>query len=197
VHEGFTNYSEGLYTECQQGKEAGARYLVGLRQNVQNDQPVTGPYGVNREGSGDMYYKASNMLHTMRQVIGDDERWRGILRGLNQTFRHQTVTGRMVQEYINRESGINFDKVFEQYLTTTQIPVLEYRISDGTLAYRWANAVPGFDLPVKVALSDSGYETIRPTASWQTVRLRLSNPASFKVDENYYVEPRNVGTAGR
>lgn len=195
VHEGFTNYSEGIYTECQQGKEAGARYLVGSRRNVRNDRPIIARYGVNERGSGDMYYKAGNMLHTIRQVIGDDEKWRTILRGLNATFRHQTVTGRQVQQYVNRRSGIDFDRVFEQYLTTTRIPVLEYRVDGSTLRYRWADVVPGFDMPVKVTLSDAGYELIRPTTEWQTVPLRLVDPRTFRVDENFYVHPRNVGAA--
>ena len=196
VHEGFTAYSEGLYTECQQGKEAGARYIVGVRRNIQNDRPVVGPYGVNRPGSGDMYYKGSNMLHTIRQVVGDDEKWRAVLRGLNTTFRHQTVTGRQVTEYISRQSGIDLSKVFQQYLTTTRIPVLEYRIEGSTLRYRWANVVPGFDMPVRVTLADGAFETIRPTEAWKTAQLRLSSPGAFRVDENFYVTARNVGAAG-
>ena len=192
VHEGFTNYSENLYTECQQGKEAGARYVIGTRASVQNDEPIVPPYGVNAKGSGDMYYKAGNMLHTIRQIVGDDEKWRGILRGLNQTFRRQTVTGRQVQDYVSRQAGVDLSKVFEQYLTTTKIPVLEHRIQGSTLRYRWADVVPGFDMPVKVRLSGTGYQTIRPTTRWQTAPLRLASRADFRVDENYYVIPRDL-----
>ncbi|HEX2094587.1 MAG TPA: M1 family metallopeptidase [Longimicrobiaceae bacterium] len=199
VHEGFTNYSEGIYTECQQGKEAGARYIIGSRRNVQNDRPIVARYGVNERGSGDMYYKAGNMLHTIRQIIGDDERWRSILRGLNTTFRHQVVTGEQVQRYISRRAGIDLGKVFEQYLTTTKIPVLEYRVRGSTLEYRWADVVPGFDMPVKVMLSGNGYTTLRPTTAWKSAPLRLADPRQFRVDENFYVEARNVGggTAAR
>ena len=192
VHESFANYAESLYTECQQGKEAGARYQIGTRANVQNDQPIIPPFGVNAEGSGDMYYKGGNMLHTIRQIVGDDEKWRGILRGLNRTFRHQTVTGMQVREYISRQAGIDLSKVFEQYLTTTKIPVLEYRIEGRTLRYRWADVVPGFDMPVKVRLSATGFTTLRPTASWQTTPFRLANRADFRVDENFYVIPRDL-----
>lgn len=194
VHEGFTNYSEGIYTECRQGKQAGAEYIIGNRRNVQNDRPIVGRYGVHDEGSGDMYDKGGNMIHTIRQLVGDDERWRGILRGLNSEFRHRTVTGRQVQEYINQQSGIDFDRVFEQYLTTAKIPVLEYRIQGSTLTYRWADVVPGFDMPVRVTLSRDGYTLIRPTTEWKTAQVNLPNPAAFRVDENFYVEARNVGT---
>lgn len=47
-----------------------------------------------------MYYKGENMIHTIRQVINDDEKFRQILRGLNKTFYHQTVTTKQVEDYI-------------------------------------------------------------------------------------------------
>lgn len=191
VHEGFTNYSEGLYTECQQGKAAGAAYIIGSRRNIRNDRPIIPAFGVNASGSGDMYYKTGSMLHQMRQIINDDEKWRGILRGLNRTFRHQTVTGRQVEDYINRQSGINFDKVFEQYLTTTRIPALEYRIAGGTLTFRWTNVVPGFAMPVRVTLGGEGFEWIHPTEAWQSVPTRMTDPAGFKVDPDFYVTARS------
>jgi aminopeptidase N len=192
VHESFTHYSESLYTECQQGKEAGAKYIMGTRANVANDEPIIPAFGVNAEGSGDMYYKGGNMLHTIRQIVGDDERWRGILRGLNQTFRHKVVTGRQVQQYISRQAGIDLGNVFQQYLTTTRIPVLEYRIRNDTLRYRWADVVPGFDMPVRVTLSPGVYTLIRPTEAWKTARVTVASPADFKVDENFYVIPHDL-----
>ncbi|MGN6509161.1 MAG: M1 family metallopeptidase [Chitinophaga sp.] len=125
VHESFTNYSETIFTECQYGKDAANAYVQGIRKRIANDIPIIGPYGVNREGSGDMYYKGSNMLHTIRQLIGNDDTFRKILRGLNKTFYHQTVTSTQVEQYINRISGKNFDKVFDQYLRHSQPPVFE------------------------------------------------------------------------
>ncbi len=89
VHEGFTNYSETLYTECEFGKEAGNDYCVGARKNIKNDVPIIGPYGVNKEGSGDMYFKGASLVHTIRQIINDDEKFRVLLRSLNKDFYHQ------------------------------------------------------------------------------------------------------------
>ena len=152
VHEGFANYAEGLYVECLRGKEAGAEYNIGNRKGIRNDRPITPAYGLNREGSGDMYPKGGNMLHTIRQVINDDAKWREILRGLAQNFRHQIVTARQVEDYINQKSGINFDKVFQEYLATTMVPTLEYKIEGATLSYHWVNVVPGFDMPLRVKL---------------------------------------------
>ena len=194
VHEAFANYAEALYTECEYGPQAGAQYVIGVRHNVRNDRPIVGRYGVNDEGSGDMYYKGGNMLHTIRQIIEDDAKWRAILRGLNATFRHQVVTGQQIERYISTHAGIDLSKVFAQYLTTTNIPVLEYHL-DGSLAYRWANVVPGFAMPVRVMLSDSGWTTLHPTERWQTMRLASSHPDSLVVDENFYVEARRADVA--
>ena len=141
---------------------------------------------MNADGSGDRYPKGGNLLHTIRQIVGDDEKWRGILRGLNKTFWHQTVTGAQIEAYISEHAGTDLTKVFDQYLRTTMVPVLEYRIEGNTLHYRWSNVVPGFAMPVRVTLSGSGFSVIRPTEEWKTARLKLARRA-FAVDPNYYV----------
>jgi aminopeptidase N len=194
VHEGFANYSENLFTECQQGREAGSAYVIGSRKNIVNDRPIIGQYGVNREGSKDMYYKGGNLLHTIRQVVGDDAKWRGVLRGLSMTFRHQIVTSRQIEAYISQHAGIDLSKVFDQYLRTTRVPVLEYKIDGSTLRYRWTDVVPGFAMPVRVTLSDSGYALVHPTQAWHKARLRLHRPADFRVDQNFYVAARRAGS---
>jgi aminopeptidase N len=195
VHESFGNYAEGIYTECQLGRTAGAAYVIGTRVGIRNDRPIIPAYGVNAEGSGDKYPKGGNLLHTIRQVIGDDAQWRGILRGLNATFRHQTVTGRQVQEYISRAAGIDFSKVFAQYLTTTMIPAFEYQVEGTTLSYRWANVVAGFDMPVRVNVPGLGTRVLHPTEAWQTMPVPSAQAAELVVDDNYYVTARNVGAA--
>jgi aminopeptidase N len=187
IHEGFATYAEGLYTECQQGKQAGAEYTIGQRRLIRNDVPIIGVYGVNHEGSGDMYDKGGNMLLTIRQLVDDDARWRGILRGLGKTFWHQTVTTRQVEDYISRRSGMNLSKVFDEYLRTTKVPILEYRLEGQKLSYRWNNVVPGFAMPVKVTTSTGSYSWIRPTQNWKTMAVKLSRPEDFRVDENFYV----------
>jgi aminopeptidase N len=191
VHEGFTNYSETLFTECQFGKEAGNDYVIGTRKNIQNDIPIIAPYGVNQEGSGDMYYKSGNMLHTIRQVINNDEKFRQILRGLNKTFYHQTVTTQQIETYISKQAGIDFSKVFDQYLRTIQIPVLEYKLINGSLSFRWANCVPGFNLPLKVSIK--GERWIKPTTQWQMLKLYPEGADTFTVDRNFFMNVKNVG----
>jgi aminopeptidase N len=193
VHESFANYSEGIYTECLFGKERGADYIVGTRRGIRNERPVVpGAYGVNAQGSGDMYPKGGNMLHTIRQIIGDDEKWRGILRGLNIDFRHQVVTGAQVQRYISERSGVDLSKVFEQYLTDIRIPVFETRVRGDSVDYRWAEVVRGFDMPVRVGFGDGSSRVIRPRESWQTLVAPTGQGGTTTVDRNYYVVSRSA-----
>ena len=190
VHESFTNYSESLFVEYYYGRDAGAEYVIGCRRNIQNDKPIIGHYDVNNEGSGDMYPKGANMLHMIRQVINDDAKWKSILRGLNSTFYHQTVTGKQIQEYINMQSGINFNRVFVQYLTTTQIPVFEYIFKNGSFGYHWTNCVAKFDMPVKVILN--GEEIwLKPTTEWKSEKT-TSDKRTVEVDKNFYVKSSNI-----
>jgi aminopeptidase N len=195
VHESFANYAEGLYTECLWGKDAGARYIIGNRRGIRNDRPIIPPYDVNDEGSGDMYPKGGEMLHTIRQLVDDDSTWRDILRGLNRTFWHRTVMGREIEDYITQRSGKNLRPVFDEYLRTTMVPALEYRLRGDTLEYRWADVVPGFDMPVKATLDWPAMAWLHPTTSWQRTRVRLPNASDFRVDPNFYVVARRVDTA--
>lgn len=193
VHESFTNYAESIYTECRFGEEAGAEYVIGLRDRIQNDRPIIGKYGVNYEGSGDMYYKGSNMLHTIRHIISDDSTWKSILLGLQKDFYHQTVTGQQVENYINERTDYDLDPVFDQYLRHKEIPVFQYYIEDNTLHYRWKAAVENFNMPIKVTLDNNWFEFIQPTTEkWQTVELKLNDPASFKVNKNFYVKTERI-----
>ena len=195
VHEGFAAYAEGLYTECQLGPTAGAAYLIGVRKGIRNDRPVIGPYGVNGTGSGDMYPKGANLLHTIRQIVDDDAKWRDILRGLNHDFRHQTVTSRQVEAYIGRRSGADLGPVFDQYLRTARIPEFDYQLEGGTLSYRWANVVPGFAMPVRVQVPGLGTRLLRPTETWQTLAVTSPEAADLAVDEGFYVTQKNTGAA--
>jgi len=185
VHESFINYSESLYVEYFYGKEAGNEYAVGTRRNIRNDRPVTGVYNVNNSGSGDMYSKGGNMLHTIRQIIDDDEKFRSILRGLNSEFYHQVVKGYQIEDYISEKTGINLKPVFDQYLRDIRIPVFEYFISDGKLNYRWNNCVPGFNMPLRIYVSGERMD-ITPSTKFSSVKLKTEK-AEVAVDNNYYV----------
>jgi aminopeptidase N len=168
VHEGFTNYSETLYTAYLYGVEAGNDYIIGTRKNITNDGTIIGNYDVNKEGSGDMYYKGGNMLHMIRQIMGDSS-FRGVLHGLNSTFYHKTVTTQQIEEYVSRYANKDFSKIFDQYLRTVKIPMLQYETNGEKISYRWSNCVKGFNMPVKVYIGGLPEQWITPTEEWQTL----------------------------
>jgi aminopeptidase N len=190
VHEGFTMYSEVLFLEYHYGKKAADEYLQGIRNNISNAKPVIGPYNVNEEGSGDMYNKGANLLHTIRQVINNDSLFRQILRGLNKEFYHKTVDSKDVEAYFSKQSGQDLSKIFDQYLRTTKIPQLEYKMESDKLSFRWTNCITGFEMPVRLESSD----WIRPTAEWKNVSMTADMKSKgLVVDKNFYVKIKKAG----
>lgn len=185
VHESFTAYSETLHTQELFGIEAGNDYVIGTRMNILNDIPMIGIYGVNQEGSGDIYYKGANMIHTFRHLLEDDDLFLRILRGLNEKFYHQTVTTKQIEDYMSQMSKIDLTEFFNQYLRTTLVPTLEYKIKGDEITYRWTNIVEKFDMPVKVANSD---QWLFPNADWKTEKLKSGTEKGFKIDRNFYVK---------
>ncbi len=185
VHEGFTNFSETLFTEYYYGTQAGNEYNIGARKNIRNDIPIIGHYGVNKEGSGDMYPKASAMIQNIRQIMNNDKKFRKLLQGLNRDYFHQVVTSAQVEQYINRFAKKDLSKVFDQYLRTTRVPVLEYKLANGKLNYRWTACVPGFDMPVKIKGTK---KWLKPTEEWKTMRFKKGG--TLEIDDNFYIKTK-------
>lgn len=191
VHEGFTCYSEALFIEQFYGKDAASEYVRGLRIGIGNDSPIIGTYGVNSEGSGDMYSKGSNILHMLRQWVNDDAKWKQTLRGLNKEFYHKTVTTKEVEDFMAKTVGLDLTSFFDQYLRDSRIPVLEYRMKNGMLVYRWTNCIPSFNMPVKVMI-DGKEKVLTPTTDMKQEKVESTNATSLKVDSNYYVYSYNT-----
>lgn len=189
IHEGFTNYSETLFIDYVFGKEAADAYNAGIRKGIRNDRPIIAAYNVNAQGSGDMYPKASNMLHAIRHGLDNDELFRQILRGLNSTFYHQTVTTKQVVDYISKKAGFDYTKVFDQYLRTTQIPKLEYKIEADKVSYRFTTTLEGFTMPLVLKNGPAKLRII-PTNNWQEQSLKNGEAALFDsaaIVQQYYI----------
>ncbi len=190
IHEGFTSYSENLFLDYYYGKKASAEYVIGTRKNIANDRPLIGYYNVNKEGSSDMYYKGSNMLHTLRQLIEDDEKWRQILRKMNVTFYHETVTTQQIEDFLSKESGIDLTEFFNQYLRTTKTPTLEYSFKRKVLKYRWTNIVDGFDMPIQITVNNKA-QWLFPKAAWQQLDMP-SIITAIQIDPDFYIETKTL-----
>lgn len=174
IHESFTMYAEGLFVESLQNKEAGAKYLQGLRKNILNDRPIIGAYGVNNEGSSDMYPKGANMLQTIRFITNNDQKWFKMIRGISQKFGYKTVTTTQIVGYINQSLGLRLNKVFDQYLRYTRIPTLVFkRANKNTIYYRWKSDVPGFDMPIAVNDGDK-LLFLKPNSTWKKLVIKTN-----------------------
>lgn len=191
IHEGFTNYSETLFIDHIFGKDAADAYNAGIRRGIRNDRPIIAKYDVNDQGSGDMYPKASNMLHAIRHGLDDDTLFRQLLRGMNKTFYHQTVTTPQIEQYILQQTHYDYSKVFDQYLRTTQIPELELYFDKDrkNVHYRWANCISGFNMPITLRNAGAKVKII-PTEKWAKLALKDNEATLFDKDtivKMYYV----------
>jgi len=189
VHEAFGAYSESLFLNYHFGKQACSDYVIGTRTRIRNDIPIIGPYDVNTEGSHDMYFKGANMLHTLRQIVDDDEKFRKMIRGLSSTFYHQTVTTQDIEKYMSEFSGKDLTSFFNQYLRDTRIPVFEYKAERKTLKYRWSNCVDGFNMPLRIDVNGTT-KWLYPTAEWKEIKIRKGS--KIDTDVNFYIESENT-----
>lgn len=185
IHESFTAYSENLFLDYHYGTQASNEYVIGTRRKVKNDRPLIGQYDVNNEGSGDMYYKGSNMIHTLRTIVNDDEKWRGILRNMNKVFYHSTVTTQDIESFLSQSIGEDLNSFFDVYLRDIKIPELVLNQHKRKLSYYWKNVPKDFNLPIRIIVDDQSV-LLRPSLEPQVIKLPSKNSA-IKTDVNYYV----------
>ncbi len=199
IHEGFTNFTETLYTQWLSGKQAGFEYNFGIRKNIRNRTPIIGKYGVNNEGGNDMYYKASNMIQTIRNSIDDDSLFRKTLRNMQEEFYHKTVTSNEIETFISKKTGFNYSPVFDQYLRNTNIPVLElsYQKDKKQLFYRWMNCVDGFDLPITLRTDKDKKKILPKKDSWNSIDITVEENGFFTpaaIEFKYYIKVKEIAT---
>lgn len=190
IHESFTTYSESLFLDYHYGVLAGNEYLQGARRIIRNDGPIIGDYEVNQRGSGDMYFKGANILHTLRQWIDNDEKWRGILRKMNKVFYHQTVTTVEIETFLAEESGLNLQAFFDQYLRTEKVPIFQYYWKEDKLYYRWENSVADFAMPLKINQNEKTH-WIDPEQGWKSSEKLAANVA-IEIDPNFYIYVQQI-----
>lgn len=185
IHEGFTTYSETVFIECIKGYDDAMKYINGQAKNVRNDRPIIGQYGVNNEGSGDMYYKGSLMLNTLRHIIADDTKWWKIIFDYSETFKKKIITTATVIDYFNKASGLNLTPVFNQYLNTNQVPHFVYKVNGDYLYYSWENVNDDFNMPIDIGF-DNKKIRLYPTLKEQKIKLKKLNKRSFQIYDNQF-----------
>lgn len=190
IHEGLAGYTEILYLEQQFGKDAAREYLIAKRKSILNSRPVIARYNINESGDSDDYAKGRAVIHMVRAIMNDDAKFRQLLIDINKKFYHTTTTSQAIEQYISQASGTDFSKMFAQYLHTTKLPVLEYKISGSKLQYRYANCREDFTMPLKTIIN--GEQWLKPTTTWKHVRLKKGKVATLEIDPDFYVTAKKV-----
>ena len=185
IHEGFTTYSETVFIECIKGYDDAMKYINGQAKNVRNDRPIIGQYGVNSEGSGDMYYKGSLMLNTLRHIIDDDTKWWKIIYDYSENFKKKIITTETVINYFNKASGLQLTPIFKQYLYTNQVPIFVYKIEGNYLYYSWNNVNADFNMPIDIGFEDKKIR-LYPNSKEQKIKLKKLNKKSFQIYDNHF-----------
>ena len=189
IHEGFCTYSEALYVECMYGYDQMLDYVNNQKRFIRNKSPIAGHYHVNHQGSGDMYQKASVMLHTLRTLIDDDELWFSIIREISDKFKYKTINASEIIDFIMTRTEKDLTIFFSQYLNNSDIPEFQYQlIKEGrntAIKYRW-EAIEGFDMPLLVNSGNDDF-WIYPDNSWQEMSLGKIDSREFLVQEALFL----------
>lgn len=190
IHEGFTTYAESVYVECRWSYEKAMQYINGLGRLVRNDRTIIGQYGVNSEGSGDMYVKGALLLNTLRHLINDDDKWWQLMRAYAEKFRHQIIDTPTVIRFFNAQTGLELEPVFEQYLFHKNLPELQIRRVDNLFQYRWKTDVAGFEMPFEYKINGEPFVE-KASAEWQTFSEQADfNKADFSSLKYFYQGPK-------
>ena len=187
IQESFTTYLEAVYVEYTMSYEDAIRYLVKQQLYIYNQEPIIGPLGVNWEdwGGSDHYFKGAWVLHTLRNAIGDDEKWWAIFKGFYQKHALSLVTTQDFIDYVNEATGKDWQPFFQQYLHYPQPPVLEYRLEQQgkklKVSYRWAADAEGFEMPILLGNKEKMIRVNPSTSKWQETTLFNTTVSEFTV----------------
>ena len=86
------------------------------------------------------------------------------------------------------KSGKDLSKIFDQYLRTTNIPVLELKAEADKIKFKWTNVVKGFDMPV---LLTNG-QWINPTTEEQKIKIENASFDKVNADPNFYIRVKKT-----
>jgi aminopeptidase N len=191
VHEAFTTYIEALYVEEMSGYDSALLYLQKQKKLIRNKMAIQQPTGVNFNhwDDADMYYKGTWMLHTIRNIIDDDDLWFNILYELHQTFKLSIVTAEDIISFIDNKVTEDLRPIFDQYLNYKSPPILEYQLITKRkgirLRYKWTAETHEFKMPLKLRIKEES-AWIRPGRKWKATHIPTIKPEDLILPTNYF-----------
>jgi aminopeptidase N len=171
LHEGFGSYMQPLYLEYLRGEMDFQAELFNQRKALRNKVPVVSGksmriedvYEDERGGPGnDIYAKGSLILHTLRNLIGDDAFFRATRRMVYGTdtpapgnFQPRYSSTREFIAIANEVSGRDLGWFFDAYLYHAALPELVEERNGDQLKLSWKLKDGGaFPMPLEVRVNN-------------------------------------------
>ena len=176
LHEGFGAYMQPLYSRWKDGEMQYLSAMFKQRETIRNKFPlVSGSHKLEEDvynpdygPGGDIYVKGSWILHTLRNLIGDEAFFNATRRLVY--GRADPAPGNFAPRFSNsdefvaivsEETGRDMGWFFDVYLKQAALPQLVTRRNGASLTLIWE--APGglpFPMPVEI-LVDGKLEVIR------------------------------------
>jgi aminopeptidase N len=171
LHEGFGSYMQPLYLEYLRGDQAYYAELFKQRQRIKNkvaivsgkSKRIEDVYEDERGGpADDIYAKGSLILHTLRNLIGDDAFFRATRRLVYGTetpkpgnFQPRYSSTKEFVSIVNEISGRDLGWFFDAYLYHAALPELVEERHGNKLQLSWKLKDGGaFPMPIEVRVGD-------------------------------------------
>ncbi len=191
IHEGLQVYSEAIYFEDKfNSYEVGVHYLNTLKNRIANNIPIVGNENENHWAlHGDTYMKGAWVMHTLRSVIDDDNKWFEILKEFMIENAKGFADTRDFFDKVNEKTDNDYWYFAEQYFYTPHQPELLYYQTDSEFYFKWDNVNDNFEMPVKILLNGDERK-ILPSHKFQSIKIKKYSQIEI-MDWKYYIKPVN------
>ncbi|SKB74435.1 M1 family metallopeptidase [Luteibacter sp. 22Crub2.1] len=207
LHEAFATYMQPAYAESIGGKMSYFASLMQIRSRIANHHPIVSGtprreedvYEDERGGPGqDIYNKGALMLHTLRNLIGDEAFYRAareLVYGTDHpvpgNFAPRYGTTKEYIDIVDRVTGKDMRWFFNVYLYQAALPEIVATREGQQLHLAWS--VPGegpFPMPVDVRVGDR--IVTLPMADGRG-DVTLPEGASYTIDPDSKLLRRDTG----
>lgn len=168
IHESFGTYAQSLYTESLNGKQAYRARMAEIRRGIRNRAPLAPPAPMSSSDvyfgktGGDIYNKGAWVLHTLRWLVNDDDKFFLTLRrmaypdpaleALTDGSACRFTDTNEIQAIGEQHTGLDLSWFFNVYMHQPKLPQLEREHRGGELHLTWS--IPGspgliFPMPVE------------------------------------------------
>jgi aminopeptidase N len=204
LHEGLGTYMQPLYLQYLRGDREFFATLMEERQKVTNKAPIVSGkhrteedvYDDKRGGPGlDIYFKGALVMHTLRNLVGDDAFFRTVRMAVYGTENPRP--GKLAPRYgttpefiaaASKAAGRDLGWFFQVYLYQAALPELEAKRNGDQLELAWKAATP-FPMPVEVRV---GKQLVTVQMEGGKGSVAVPRDASYTIDPHSKVLRRDV-----